>query len=41
MIKKNKDTVANMIGHFERDFHKGKGVIDLILYSLLKSDGKV
>ncbi len=22
--KKNKDTVANMIGHFERDFHKRK-----------------
>ncbi len=24
MLKKNKDTVANMIGHFERDFHKGE-----------------
>lgn len=24
MLKKNKDTVANMIGHFERDFHKRK-----------------
>lgn len=24
MLKKNRDTVANMIGHFERDFHKGK-----------------
>jgi ribosomal-protein-alanine N-acetyltransferase len=23
-IKKNKNTVANMIGHFERDFNKGK-----------------
>ncbi|NOW04564.1 GNAT family N-acetyltransferase [Clostridium beijerinckii] len=22
MIKKSKNTVANMIGHFERDFHK-------------------
>ncbi|MBH1942591.1 GNAT family N-acetyltransferase [Mobilitalea sibirica] len=26
MIKKNKDTVANMIGHFERDFNKGKEI---------------
>lgn len=26
MIKKNKDTVANMIGHFERDFNKRKGI---------------
>ena len=26
MVKKNKDTVANMIGHFERDFHKGKEI---------------
>lgn len=26
MLKKNKDTVAHMIGHFERDFHKGKGI---------------
>ncbi len=24
MIKKNKDTVKNMIGHFDRDFRKGK-----------------
>ena len=24
MLKKNKDTVANMIGHFERDFNKQK-----------------
>lgn len=24
MLKKNKDTVANMIGHFERDFNKKK-----------------
>lgn len=24
MLKKNKDTVANMIEHFERDFHKRK-----------------
>lgn len=24
MLKKNKDTVANMIGHFERDYHKRK-----------------
>ncbi|KAJ50194.1 ribosomal-protein-alanine N-acetyltransferase [Clostridium tetanomorphum] len=24
MLKKNKSTVANMIGHFERDFHKRK-----------------
>lgn len=24
MIKKSKNTVANMIGHFERDFHKKK-----------------
>ncbi|GEA30565.1 GNAT family N-acetyltransferase [Clostridium diolis] len=24
MIKKNKNTVVNMIGHFERDFHKKK-----------------
>lgn len=24
MLKKNKDTVANMIGHFERDFLKNK-----------------
>ena len=24
MLKKNKDTVANMIGHFERDFNKRK-----------------
>ena len=27
MLKKNKDTVANMIGHFERDFHKRKNII--------------
>ncbi len=26
MIKKNKDTVANMIGHFERDFNKRKEI---------------
>jgi len=26
MIKKNKDTVANMIGHFERDFNKKKEI---------------
>jgi len=26
MFKKNKDTVANMIGHFERDFHKRKEI---------------
>ena len=26
MLKKNRDTVRNMIGHFERDFHKGKGI---------------
>ena len=26
MLKKNKDTVANMIGHFERDFHKRKEI---------------
>ena len=26
MIKKNNDTVANMIGHFERDFHKRKEI---------------
>lgn len=26
MLKKNKNTVANMIGHFERDFHKGKSL---------------
>lgn len=26
MLKKNKDTVANMIGHFERDFHKKKEI---------------
>ena len=25
-LKKNKDTVANMIGHFERDFHKRKSI---------------
>ncbi|HEX2946659.1 MAG TPA: GNAT family protein [Clostridia bacterium] len=24
MLRKNKDTVANMIGHFDRDFHKRK-----------------
>jgi ribosomal-protein-alanine N-acetyltransferase len=27
MLKKNKDTVANMIGHFERDFNKRKNII--------------
>ena len=27
MLKKNKETVANMIGHFERDFHKRKNII--------------
>lgn len=26
MLKKNKDTVANMIGHFERDFSKKKEI---------------
>lgn len=26
MLKKNKDTVANMIGHFERDFNKKKEI---------------
>ena len=26
MLKKNKDTVANMIGHFERDFQKRKTI---------------
>ena len=26
MLKKNKPTVENMIGHFERDFHKGKEI---------------
>lgn len=26
MLKKNKDTVGNMIGHFERDFHKRKEI---------------
>ena len=26
MLKKNKNTVANMIGHFERDFHKRKSI---------------
>lgn len=26
MLKKNKDTVANMIGHFERDYNKKKEV---------------
>jgi ribosomal-protein-alanine N-acetyltransferase len=26
MLKKNKDTVVNMIGHFERDFHKRKEI---------------
>ena len=26
MIKKNKDTVENMIGHFERDFNKRKEI---------------
>ncbi|WP_243128275.1 GNAT family N-acetyltransferase [Clostridium chromiireducens] len=26
MLKKNKDTVANMIGHFERDFNKRKEI---------------
>ncbi len=26
MLKKNKETVANMIGHFERDFHKRKEI---------------
>jgi [ribosomal protein S5]-alanine N-acetyltransferase len=26
MIKKNKDTVANMIGHFEKDFQKRKEI---------------
>lgn len=26
MLKKNKDTVAHMVGHFERDFHKGKAI---------------
>ncbi len=27
MLKKNKDTVANMIGHFERDFNKKKWIL--------------
>lgn len=27
MLKKNKDTVANMIGHFERDFKKKKWIL--------------
>jgi ribosomal-protein-alanine N-acetyltransferase len=26
MLKKNKETVKNMIGHFERDFNKRKGI---------------
>ena len=26
MLKKNKDTVKNMIGHFERDYHKRKEI---------------
>ena len=26
MLKKNKDTVANMIGHFERDYNKKKEI---------------
>ena len=26
-LKKNKETVANMIGHFERDFNKRKNII--------------
>ena len=26
MLKKNKNTVANMIGHFERDFYKKKEI---------------
>ena len=26
LLKKNKDTVANMIGHFERDFNKRKEI---------------
>jgi ribosomal-protein-alanine N-acetyltransferase len=35
MVKKNKDTVANMIEHFERDFHKGK---EIFLGICLKSE---
>lgn len=35
MLKKNKDTVANMIGHFERDFNKGK---EIFLGICLNSD---
>lgn len=35
MLKKNKDTVANMIGHFERDFHKRK---EIFLGICLKSE---
>lgn len=35
MLKKNKDTVANMIGHFERDFHKRK---EIFLGICLNSD---
>jgi ribosomal-protein-alanine N-acetyltransferase len=35
MLKKNKDTVENMIGHFERDFHKRK---EIFLGICLKSD---
>ncbi|WP_243122253.1 GNAT family N-acetyltransferase [Clostridium thermarum] len=26
VLRKNKDTVTNMIGHFERDFNKKKGI---------------
>ncbi|HYE08840.1 MAG TPA: GNAT family protein [Patescibacteria group bacterium] len=35
MLKKNKDTVANMIVHFERDFHKRK---EIFLGICLNSD---
>jgi len=35
MLKKNKDTVANMIGHFERDFNKRK---EIFLGICLNSD---
>lgn len=35
MLKKNKATVANMIGHFERDFHKRK---EIFLGICLNSD---
>lgn len=35
MLKKNKETVANMIGHFERDFNKRK---EIFLGICLNSD---